>query len=146
MNTTAVKTQDLTGTALDWAMAMAVHDKVYCYPDGGLCPPEGTVSLNEDDNSLWTNIGGFHHGDRWSPSTDWNQTGPLIEKYQIALIPEAHDGLEGTVMSERWYADIYYNGGQQYTTEHCETPLTAACRAIVGANLGDTVSIPTELI
>ncbi|MEL4167319.1 phage protein NinX family protein [Pseudomonas sp. ZS001] len=141
-----VKTADLTGQALDWAVAIAVHGKVYVYPEGGLCPPEDTISLNEDDGTMRVNSGGFHPKDSWSPSTDWSQGGPLIEKYQVALVPEAHDGLEGTEMSERWYADIYYDGGEQYTTEHCETPLIAASRAIVAAYLGDTVSIPAELI
>ncbi|KQT57586.1 hypothetical protein ASG54_12905 [Aureimonas sp. Leaf460] len=82
----------------------------------------------------------------YCPDADWKEGGPLIAHYQVALIPEAHDGMEGTEMSERWYANVYYAGGEEYTTEHCETPLVAACQAIVATKFGDTVLVPRELV
>lgn len=141
-----VKTADLTGQALDWAVAIAVHGKVYVYPEGGLCPPEDTISLNEDDGTMRVNSGGFHPKDSWSPSTDWSQGGPLIEKYQVSLNPESHNGAEGSEMSERWYANVYYDGGDEYSTDFCDTALIAACRAIVGTAFGDSVKVPKELM
>ncbi|MBV4552336.1 DUF2591 domain-containing protein [Pseudomonas sp. SWRI102] len=128
-----VKTAELEGVALDWAVALAAG-----WVSARLTPiitPSKTYYEVHAPSGL-----------QLRPSTDWGQGGPLIVKYQVALVPEAHDGLEGTEMSERWYADIYYGGGQQYTTEHCNTALVAACRAIVCAELGDTLSIPAELI
>lgn len=70
----------------------------------------------------------------------------LITQYQIALIPESHDGWVGTELSERWYANIYFEGGNEFTTGMCETPLIAACRAIVGMKFGDEIEIPKELL
>ena len=136
MNMIEVKTQDLSGTALDWAVAIAVHGKVYCYPDGGLCPPEGTVSLNDDDNSLWTNIGGFHHGDHWSPSVKWNQAGKLIEQQRIGFGPVRRVG---------WVAHPHRPNAPTEWLE-AEEPLVAICRAIVADKLGMLVSVPAELI
>ncbi|MGN8276644.1 phage protein NinX family protein [Pseudomonas sp. SMN5] len=128
-----VKVGDLTGAALDWAVAKAAG-----WVAARIVPiltPSKTYYEIQAPSGLQLN-----------PSVDWARCGPLIEKYQVAPIPEAHDGLEGTEMSERWYADIYYDGGEQYTTEHCDSPLIAACRAIVASVFGDTVNIPVELI
>ena len=126
-----VKTADLTGAALDWVVA-----QVEAVPVAIAAPHYGT-----DWRVYKPDFGG-----KYSPSTDWAVGGPLIAKFQVALIPEAHDGMEGTEMSERWYADVYYDGGEQYTTEHCDTALIAACRAIVATKFGDSVQVPKELL
>lgn len=122
-----VKTSELIGPALDWVVAQAIGNPAHMQEDG-----DGTV------------VHGYSAV--WSPSTDWSQGGPLIEKYQVATIPEAHDGRTGTECSEKWYAVIYYDGGEQYTAERCDSPLIAACRAIVAAKLGDQVDVPDELM
>lgn len=126
-----VKTADLTGAALDWVVA-----QVEAVPVAIAAPHYGT-----DWRVYKPDFGG-----KYSPSTDWAIGGPLIAKFQVALIPEAHDGMEGTEMSERWYADVYYDGGEQYTTEHCNTALIAACRAIVATKFGNSVQVPKELM
>ena len=126
-----VKTADLTGAALDWVVA-----QVEAVPVAIAAPHYGT-----DWRVYKPDFGG-----KYSPSTDWAVGGPLIAKFQVALIPEAHGGMEGTEMSERWYADVYYDGGEQYTTEHCDTVLIAACRAIVATKFGDSVQVPKELL
>jgi len=132
-----VDTADLIGSALDWAIAVVVHGKVYVYPDGGLCPPEDSVQMNEDDGSLWVSSGGFHPKDSWAPSTDWSQGGPLISKHMVSLhCPQSTDDV--------WAAWVITDKG-----EFChggESALIAACRAIVAAKLGDTVSVPKELM
>jgi hypothetical protein len=128
-----VKTADLIGPALDWAVAKAagwVSARIV-----EIMTPSKTYYEIHAPSGL-----------ELRPSTDWCQCGPLVAKYQVALVPEAHDGREGTEMSERWYADVYYGGGQQYTTEHCDTALIAACRAIVATEFGDAVQVPKELM
>lgn len=128
-----VKTQDLSGAALDWAVA-----QVAGWVSARIVPiitPSKTYYEIHAPSGL-----------QLRPSSDWSQCGPLVARYQVALIPEAHDGLEGTEMSERWYADIYFDGGNQYTTERCDTALIAACRAIVASALGETVNMPKELV
>ncbi|WP_083532817.1 phage protein NinX family protein [Pseudomonas sp. NFACC09-4] len=130
-----MKTAELEGVALDWAVAIALHGKVFVYPDGGLCPPVGTVSMNEDDGTLWTNIGEYHHGDQWRPSADWNQCGPLIEKTKIGFGP----------VRGGWVAHPHRpNAPTEWLT--AEDPLVAICRAIVADKIGMAVSIPAELI
>lgn len=129
----AVKTAELIGPALDWAVAVAQGWQMRRVPkdidgnNGGEVlapqdlsrdfqfPPRGTVP-----------VGYFLR--RWS--TDWAHGGPLIDKHRISF----EDGI----------TDFYAvcAGGEGYGPTH----LVAACRAIVSAALGDTVQVPSELI
>lgn len=127
-----VKTAELIGPALDWAVGYSVRDEEYI--SGHFAGSREAWAID------WIRSSSY------SPSTEWAQGGPLINKYQVALVPEAHDGLEGTETSDRWYANVYYNAGEEYTTDHCDTALIAACRAVVATAFGDTVSVPKELM
>ena len=70
----------------------------------------------------------------YSPSTLWIQGGPLIEKYNIGF------GLyEDCILAITGHNEF---AGSAYGKTH----LIAACRAIVHAKLGETVSIPAELL
>ena len=118
-----VRTKELAGRLLDCLVAMVLNDA----------------------EKLFFNSDGYTN--RWhsippSYSTDWDFGGPLVQQYQVALAPEAHHGAEGTEMSDRWQADIYYGGGEQYTTDYCDSALIAACQAIVATKFGDTISVP----
>ncbi|MEK2607835.1 phage protein NinX family protein [Pseudomonas shirazensis] len=128
-----VKTASLVGSALDWAVAVATDAGDVDITENGV-----SCIYQLPEGGCWTNL--------YQPSVDWSQAGPLITEYQVALIPEAHDGKEGTERSGRWGADVYYKGGEQYTTEHCDTALIAACQAIVATEFGDTVQVPKELL
>lgn len=104
-----VKVSELSGAALDWAAGYAVrwHDR--------------------DSRDAWA-----HDWLRYySPSTDWSQGGPLIEKYHVSLIYafEEYEALIGMTHSQS-----------------SESPLVAACQAIVASVLGPVVSVPKELI
>ena len=69
---------------------------------------------------------------RYSPSTDWNQGGPIIERERIQLLP--------SITSETWNAVCpYHNNCIQVTGP---TPLIAAMRCYVTYKLGDEVEIP----
>ena len=115
-----VKTAELVDLALDWCVAKADNLAVKLVRGGRYGEPE----------SLWF-VASMLGGWKYSPSTDWSQGGPLIEKHVTAL------NQTGT---HTWWA-------------HCEdrlgmgnTALIAACRAIVASVLGDTVSVPKELV
>lgn len=114
-----VKTSELIGPALDWAVATAEGLEQYEGRAGALC---------------WYDLNGDYFGpcDMWSPSTDWSQGGPLIEKYRVELVTRALD----------WQAMV--DGFGYWLTG--ETALIAACRAIVAAKLGDQVDVPDELM
>jgi len=113
-----MKTSELTGAALDWAVAEA---------DG--CPVKG---VNNRRNY-------------WQPSTDWSQAGPIIDREDIALSPMP-DGLwrayaaDGTMWAP--------HGVEVFNWKHRQQgyhPLIAAMRCYVASKLGDEVEIPTEL-
>lgn len=115
-----VKTAELTGPALDWAVAKAV---------GGKVDWEGESKLLwfESSNHEWV---------VWSPSTDWAQGGPLIDKHHV-----------GFSLFTDWVATVETpDSGVIIATESGPTHLIAACRAIVAAKLGDAVQVPAELV
>lgn len=61
-----VKTSELSGAQLDWAVAQAEEQEVK-FEDGELCLPSSY----------------FKDGDSYKPSEDWAQGGPIIEREKI---------------------------------------------------------------
>ena len=136
MTTKTVNVSELEGVALDWAVAKV----------------EGMEVVIHDPSTTRFDIRGGIHCSRWgctfgpkssqhetkeySPSTDWSQGGPLIEKQGIWLSDDAIDEPKGP-----WVASVY-GAHMQYA----KTPLIAACRAIVAAHFGDTVEVPEVLL
>ena len=70
---------------------------------------------------------------RYSPSTDWSQGGPIIEREGIGFYK---------ANSTKWWAHPY---GGEYNAEGT-TSLIAAMRCYVSSKLGDVVDIPEELM
>ena len=64
-----MKTSELTGAALDWAVAKC----------------EGTEVRMLDRQIVWP--------EDYEPSTDWAQGGPIIEREMVCIIPP-HDDIE----------------------------------------------------
>ena len=116
---TKIKTSELQGAALDWAVAEAVGVTVDCGAQ--------IIALNGAPVKRVS-------GDVFSPSTDWSQGGPLIEGAGVLIGHYLDIG--------GWYADM--EGPAVYRDG--PTPLIAACRAIVAAKLGDEVDVPEELV
>lgn len=122
-----IKTSELSGANLDWAVAVAV---------GAHCQETGSTDLHTGKH--WV-VSGFRamRWDDWTPSTDWSQGGPLIERF----------GLEITRYNESCWAAISqwdYDFNDYHPAG--ETILIAACRAIVAAKLGDEVDVPEGLV
>ena len=103
------KTSELSGKALDWAVAVG---------EG-----YGGIALKERTSTDW-----------YSPSTDWAQGGPIIEREVI--------NTGSSLGAPTWYANkglcVYHQFGK--------TPLVAAMRCYVASKLGDTVDVPEELL
>ena len=113
-----VKTTELEGVALDWAVAKCIYEP----DDVVIC--EGRVFAYDDATC------GFN------PSTDWAQGGPIIERERI--------GFKYTGMALEFVA--WVNG--ELSTAHDQygpTPLVAAMRCYVASKLGDEVEVPNEL-
>jgi len=106
----------LTGAALDWAVAKC----------------EGHSLEQYDKNGPWY-VGREIVGFSLSPSTNWAQGGPIIERENMDLIRLADD--------RGWRARNY----DQTVKAHGPTPLIAAMRCYVAYKLGDEVEIPNEL-
>lgn len=115
-----VKTAELIGPALDWAVAKSLGlNAQHSNNVGGLSV---AVPYSREDVDVW------------HPSIDWIQGGPLIDEFMIGF----------GVYSDAYLAVIGVN--EISGAELGRTHLIAACRAIVAAKLGDTVSVPRELM
>ncbi len=119
-----MKTSELIGPTLDWAVAKAKGDFQF------------EVYFNRVWYLWFATHGSLspHHTDsiEWLPSTSWEQGGPIIERECIAI---DKDG-------EVWCASMNDNPIAFYGP----TPLIAAMRAFVASRLGDEVEIPPELL
>jgi hypothetical protein len=73
---------------------------------------------------------------RYSPSTDWSQGGPLLSEYAT------HAEKYPLAKHEPWVVWVANDEPGQCG----DTLLIAAMRAIVVAELGDTVDVPEELL
>jgi hypothetical protein len=107
-----IKTSELIGAALDWAAQMANHENYIA-----------KFSVNGIGQEFCAT----------SPSTDWSQGGPIIEREGIYLVPDYNGGWNSTTRKRR--GD--YSG---------PTPLIAAMRCFVASRLGDEVDVPEELL
>jgi len=111
-----MKTSELTGAALDWAVAKCEN-----------------LTNWDDDRLCFINV---PHGEDFEPSTNWAQGGPVIERERLLIQPEI--GKEGA--GNAWYC-VAITPHDAYG----ETPLVAAMRCFVASQLGDEVDIPEEL-
>lgn len=135
-----IKTQDLTGVALDWLVAKCEGYETEISNGGWV------VFDTHQDNPPPTNDYDDSRYQRYSPSTDWAQGGPIIERDQITLrFSENHWIAE-------WWADnsgMAKNPAQRFCHNRYKvgpTPLIAAMRCYVASQLGDEVDIPDELV
>lgn len=124
-----MKTSELTGAALDWAVAKCMgHTEVIT--DFGAyirikTRPTGSLTF--------------------CPSTDWSIAGPIIEREGITVqaarwVGPTHEVLEWMSRKLGRYDSDYFKG-----CWYGDTPLVAAMRCYVASKLGDEVDVPEEL-
>lgn len=120
-----VNVSELEGTALDWAVAKA---------DGVDVRP----IIEKRPSAKWE-VWLSRTMEKYSPSTDWSQGGPLIEKYCMMVDVEVAPDNETE-------AKAHLPDGSHWTC-FGPTPLIAVCRAIVGVHAkSNTVEVPEELL
>ena len=123
MSTVKIKTSELTGAALDWAVAKCEAERL-TVPYGGKSFLDGVV-VHPDYNKFY-------------PSTDWAQGGPIIEREAVHLFQQ-----EST---SEWTASLPRDTKVGWRIlRYGPTPLIAAMRCYVASKLGDEVEIPEEL-
>ena len=133
MSMIEVKTAELIGPALDWAVAMAEGAK----PER---PQDGQVSFGGVHKLCGVRKHRLRGEYDYSPSTDWSQGGPLIERFGCDLSCIAPGN---RWEANCWDCDLPTPGLHLH---EAETPLVAAMRAIVASKLGDAVRVPAELV
>jgi hypothetical protein len=113
-----IKTKDLTGEALNWAVGVA---------DGVEVKLENLLSA--DGFRVVTAHGWTANG--YDPSDSWSLAGPIIER----------EGMQIQTFMDKWLASI----PRPFVQQDGPTPLIAAMRCYVASKLGGTVDIPEEL-
>lgn len=117
-----IKTADLVGPALDWAVAK-------CEEFGTHAAPSLVI------------LGSY------VPSRYWNQGGPIIEREGItvsALYAQNESPIKEFQLGE-WGAYMPF-GTKERGKGAGPTPLIAAMRCYVASKLGDEIEIPEELL
>lgn len=141
-----MKISDLTGPALDWAVAKAA----------GIADEKVTWQNKKPTKRFWwtddrgvscsaklaTALFDMRRGRNYSPSTDWSEGGPIIDREGIALLKKAGDRWEA------WFSRVRLLscGSRGYGQRAGPTPLIAAMRCYVASKLGDEVEIPEKLV
>ena len=111
-----MKTSELEGAELDYWVARITKT------DG---------RLDELPSKHNKNVFNFY-----SPSTDWQQGGPLIEEYGLEIKPYTYTHKDAAVIS--WQAlSLFATPPAQ--VEYGPTPLIAAMRCLVSSKFGDSV-------
>ena len=133
-----VKTTELTGDALNWAVAQA---------EGLSCDVfEGQVVVGLD---CADGEGGLHYDYVYKPDTDWSEAGPIVEREGLNLVApniyrlgeEKHvfPVITWRALKRKDEADFAIRG-------EGPTPLIAAMRCFVLSKLGDIIDIPKALL
>ena len=115
-----MKTNELTGAALDWAVAR--------------CEFVGDLPFVSIGGELRSKHDAWHY----QPSTNWAQGGPIIEREGIS-----HGKTRNGKSHAAWIGCASDFGMVNFYTG--ETPLIAAMRCYVASKLGEEVDIPKEL-
>ncbi len=119
-----MKTAELSGAALDWAVAsieLTGHDDY-----------TNVLMVTVGDDNDW----------KYNPSTDWSQAGPIIEREGMDLNPHGVDSSNGRT---HWRASIQWLDQADFEAI-AQTPLIAAMRCYVASKLGDEVEVPDDLL
>jgi hypothetical protein len=133
-----VKTAELTGPALDWAVAVAVKGGLGA--DGRpVDPPLIRPFVNTKGAAVYLTETKQRWGVWYRPSKDWDQGGPIIESlkgFEMKLWLSAPAATCCEAHLHNCAGDWIQFG---------PTPLIAAMRCYVASKLGDEVEIPAEL-
>lgn len=132
---TIVKIQDLSGVALNWAVAKVERVRVVVPNCWKNCDPLVLAKISAAKV--------FPYGPpAWEPSTKWAQGGPIIDREKLSIEPLLVNG--------DWYGEwraVCYNWkDRQFTDVTGPELLVAAMRCYVGAVVGSTINIPKAFV
>ncbi len=120
-----IKTSELTGKALDYAVFLCLDDTLR-QPELGMIRSQ------------------FGYGN-FKPSANWAQGGPIVERMFLdGLRLHSAEFMTGIHNKDIIVASL--NGDVKPGFYFGPTPLIAAMRCFVASNIGDNVEIPDELL
>ena len=87
----------------------------------------------------------FFKRNEYTPSTDWEQGGPIIEREKLTVAPNDQKTYVGQEAWTAYRIETLFTdqGDKEYQTG--STPLIAAMRCYVASKLGAEVEIPEGL-
>ena len=147
-----VKVAEATELQLDWLVAKCEGlplrlDPLGLKADAPGSPESGWWVWLAQPGSMLVGPGGDTVSSRrYSPSTNWAQGGPIIERELIDIQAKFNSG-SSIVPKGQWYwqASTVNEDDVAYWFDG-PTPLIAAMRCYVVSKLGDTAEVPEELV
>ena len=127
-----MKTSEITGVALDWAVAKSAGVGVHMSRGGW-------VVFDSDSHAEFSNGYNDSKMQMFKPSFNWAQGGAIIERECISIEHCWDASEESPAMWQATYTNSLIE-------EQGATPLVAAMRCYVASKLGDEIEIPTELM
>lgn len=127
-----VRTSELTGSALDWAVASAMNGTFFL--------------LDLYGSELWGgSITEFVNDGRIQPSMSIEQCYAIMNEYRVD-VRFVKDGLySATGRDENGNTVVFpWCPTDQHATQYGDTMMIAACRLVVAGELGEFVDVPSE--
>ena len=120
-----VKVSGASGHVLDWMVAKAKD-------------PDAVALDLSDPRDPWIERNGIADQPlhSYTPSTDWAQGGPIIEREGITVGDAGGSWAAGKPLADDFFASFVTYGS---------TPLIAVMRCFVASKLGEEVEVPEEL-
>jgi hypothetical protein len=134
-----MKTSDLTGPALDWAVARC--EGIPLVFKGRKWSTDGAATIEYAPWAVHPVVDGSGPyvpalcPSSYNPSTNWAQGGPIIEREKLDVM----------WCGDRWCAYAMTSDKETQLVDEGPTPLIAAMRCYVASRLGDKVEIPEEM-
>jgi len=130
-----IDVDDLSGVALDWAVAVCENQFV-------VRDPMGFETGSESGYWIWDNSFGSNSthqliGREYSPSRNWAQAGPIMERHGI--YPSSYYGCGENNPNK-------FQAGSGLARSRGKTPLIAAMRALIRSTFGDEIDVPGTLL
>lgn len=131
-----VNTSELSGAALDWAIAVQEGRTVVLDPMAFKTGSQSGYWIWEEKEENKKNIYQIIGLD-YSPSSNWEQAGTLMERYNV--YPSCYHGCDENNLNK-------YQAGEDVSWCRGDTPLVAVMRSLVRAKVGDEIYIPEGLV
>lgn len=131
-----MQTKNLIGAALDWAVAKCDAIEIKAASSGWVFNAHHHNEIHVTHDCRWH---------KYSPSTDWAQGGPIIEREAIQIFRNVGGTYSARIRHEEDHPLVAYKVLAGFTNSAGPTMLVAAMRCYVASKLGENIELPEEL-